>query len=108
MTGGKDHFNAYVVTTDATAAPQPTTHLGWDSRGHYVFYVVIGLASGDPITATDERTPLIISDIVETYLSTTVIGAREKTRGAGHEVAQTRSRRLRVSAARAASSSSAG
>ncbi len=79
VSGGKDHFNTYVIATDATAAPQPTTHLGWDSRGHYVFYVVIGLASGDPITATDERTPLIISDIVETYLSTTVIGAREKT-----------------------------
>ncbi len=78
VTAGKDHFNTLVVTP-ASAAPQPTTHLGWDSRGHYVFYVVIGLASGDPIATSDERTPLIISDIVETYLSTTVIGAREKT-----------------------------
>jgi hypothetical protein len=76
--GGKDHFNVYAPATTASTAPQPTTHLGWDSRGHYVFYVVIALASGQPIGTTDTRTGLIISDIVETYLSGKVIGAREK------------------------------
>ncbi len=76
---GTDHFNAYTLALASPPPTQPTTHLGWDTRGHYLFYVVIGLANGRSIGVNDERTPLIISDIIEKYLSTTVIGAREKT-----------------------------
>jgi hypothetical protein len=68
------------ISLDASGVPsvsQVTTHLGWDSRGHYLSYAVIALANGQPISATDDRTASIINDIVERYLGATVIGARE-------------------------------
>lgn len=56
-------------------------NVAWDIRGHYLTYCVIAKANGSAIAADDTRTPLIISDIVESYLGGTVIHKRET--GAG-------------------------
>jgi hypothetical protein len=72
------------VYLDAAGKPSVsavTTHLGWDSRGHFLSYAVIALANGKPISATDSRTAVIINDLVEQYLDVTVIGARETASG---------------------------
>jgi hypothetical protein len=69
------------ISLSATGVPvvsQVTTHLGWDSRGHFLTYAVIALADGKPISTDDKQTATIINDVVEHYLGGTVIAAREK------------------------------
>jgi hypothetical protein len=70
------------VGVDANGLPsaaQSTTHLGWDSRGHYLTYAVIALANGKPIASSDKNTATIINDVIEDYLGATIIGARESS-----------------------------
>ena len=79
ITANSGHFIGLDAAGGVTLV---TTHLGWDARGHYLFFAVIALASGKPITADDAGTDMIIDDVIEKYLSGTIIAAREPARSA--------------------------
>lgn len=73
----KGRFSGFAAGGSTDVIAQAATHLAWDTRGHYLLYAVIALTNGKAITATDARTPLIVTDVLERYLSDTVIGGRE-------------------------------
>lgn len=53
------------------------TRVGWDFLGHYLIYVVIARADGEPFAeADDDHAKLILWDIVEVHLRTNVLEAR--------------------------------
>lgn len=55
------------------------THLGWNTRGHFLAYCVIARADGQAFTATDPYPQQIIYDIVETYFKDGIIQVRATT-----------------------------
>jgi len=75
---GDSRFNGFDAGGKTTVIIQAKSQASWDSRGHYLVYAVIALENGGSISPTDDHTPLIISDLLEKYLSTSIIGAREK------------------------------
>jgi hypothetical protein len=53
------------------------TNVGWDFRGHYLLYVVIARADGEPFGDADDRhAELILWDIAEVHLRTNVLDQR--------------------------------
>jgi hypothetical protein len=77
----KGRFSGLAGGGPTNAIELAAANVAWDIRGHYLTYCVIAKANGSAISADDPRTPLIISDIVESYLGGTVIHKRET--GAG-------------------------
>jgi hypothetical protein len=57
------------------AAP-PTALVGWHSRGHYLLYCVISRPDGQVVTNGDPTAARITTELVDDYLSTTVLGKR--------------------------------
>jgi hypothetical protein len=55
------------------------THLGWNTRGHFLMYCVIARQNGQAFQATDQFPQLIIYDIVETYLKDGILQTRATT-----------------------------
>ncbi len=74
-TGRLNGLDAGGTTTAITSAQ---SQVAWDTRGHYLVYSIIALASGKAIAASDKRVPAIITDVVENYLGDKVLGARAK------------------------------
>ncbi len=80
--GHKGRFNGFAAGGDTDVVAQAAANIAWDTRGHYLMYCVIVLTSGKAIAANDARTPVIVNDVVESYLGGTVIHAREMAAGA--------------------------
>jgi hypothetical protein len=74
-TGRLNGLDAGGTTTAITSAQ---SQVAWDTRGHYLVYSIIALASGKAIATSDKRVPAIITDVVENYLGDKVLGARAK------------------------------
>jgi hypothetical protein len=74
-TGRLNGLDAGGTTTAITSAQ---AQVAWDTRGHYLVYSIIALASGKAIAASDKQVPAIITDVVENYLGDKVLGARAK------------------------------
>ncbi len=74
-TGRLNGLDAGGTTTAITSAQ---AQVAWDTRGHYLVYSIIALASGKAIAASDKKVPAIITDVVENYLGDKVLGARAK------------------------------
>jgi hypothetical protein len=74
-TGRLNGLDAGGTTTAITLAQ---SQVAWDTRGHYLVYSIIALASGKAIATSDKRVPAIITDVVENYLGDKVLGARAK------------------------------
>ena len=53
-----------------------STHLGWDTRGHYLIYCVIARSDGKEFAQGDPFAKQIIFDIVELHLRNTVLERR--------------------------------
>jgi len=52
------------------------THVGWDTRGHYVIYCVIARADGEDFAENDPYARQILYDIVELHLRNSVLEKR--------------------------------
>lgn len=53
------------------------TNAGWDYRGHFVIYLIIARADGEPLTGTDNgHSQVILYDIAEVHLRTNVLDGR--------------------------------
>jgi len=72
-----------VETGDGTFAPlgaqpgvEPVTQVGWHERGHYLVYCVISRPDGAAMAADDQYAARITVDLLDSYLSGEVIGAR--------------------------------
>ncbi|MFG1607366.1 hypothetical protein [Actinoplanes sp. NPDC049265] len=55
---------------------RPGSQVGWHDRGHYLVYCVISRPDTIPIAADDPYARQITADLLDTYLSGEVIGAR--------------------------------
>src|SRR5258708_25645661 len=75
---GPGRLNGLDAGGTTTAITSAQSQVAWDTRGHYLVYSIIALASGKAITASDKRVPAIITDVVENYLGDNVLGARAK------------------------------
>ncbi|MCU7723261.1 hypothetical protein ODJ79_06020 [Actinoplanes sp. KI2] len=63
-------------TTNPDPYALPTSQVGWRARGHYLLYCVINRPDGAVVTADDPYAARITSDLVDSYLGTTVLGRR--------------------------------
>jgi hypothetical protein len=73
----KGRFSGFAAGGGTDVVSQAAANIAWDTRGHYLMYCVIVLANGKSIASDDKRTPVIVGDVLETYLGGTVIHARE-------------------------------
>ena len=55
---------------------EPQTQVGWHERGHYLVYCVISRPDGAAMAVDDQYAERITTDLLDSYLSGTVIGAR--------------------------------
>ena len=78
----KGRFSGFAAGDGTDVVAQAAANIAWDSRGHYLIYCVIVRSDGTAISADDKRTPVIVSDVVESYLGGTVIHKRELASGA--------------------------
>jgi hypothetical protein len=53
----------------------PTSQVGWRARGHYLLYCVINRPDGELVAVDDPYAARITSDLVDSYLGGTVMGA---------------------------------
>ena len=75
-----------VETGDGTFAPLggpagvdpmgPQTQVGWHERGHYLVYCVISRPDGAAMAVDDQYAARITADLLDSYLSSQVVGAR--------------------------------
>lgn len=78
ITKGTGRLNGLDAGGTTTAIASAQSQVAWDTRGHYLVYSIIALASGKAIATTDKRVPAMITDVVENYLGDKVLGARAK------------------------------
>jgi hypothetical protein len=65
-----------VASPGADPATPPGGQVGWRTRGHYLLYCVLTRTDGQPV-ANDDRTAVkITSDLLDGYLSESVLGHR--------------------------------
>jgi hypothetical protein len=57
-------------------AVQPLSQVGWRSHGHFLLYCVITRPDGQMVPDNDPDAQRIATDLVESYLSGTIIGQR--------------------------------
>ena len=55
---------------------EPATQVGWHERGHYLVYCVISRPDGAAMAVDDQYAARITVDLLDSYLSGEVIGAR--------------------------------
>jgi hypothetical protein len=73
----KGRLSGFAAGGSTDVVAQAAANIAWDSRGHYLMYCVVVLANGKAIASDDNRTSVIVGDVVESYLGGTVIHARE-------------------------------
>ena len=57
----------------------PTSQVGWRARGHYLLYCVITRPGGALVAGDDPYAEQITTDLVDSYLGTTILGRRAST-----------------------------
>jgi hypothetical protein len=72
----KGHLLGLLAGPGTDAILRAPTHLGWFVRGHFMAFCVIARVDGRPIPEDDPYARQIATDLVETHLRDTVIGAR--------------------------------
>ena len=72
----KGRFTGLLAGGPTDALVRAPTHLSWFVRGHFLAYAIIARADAQPIPADDPTAARIATDLVETHLRDTVIGAR--------------------------------
>jgi hypothetical protein len=55
---------------------EPVTQVGWHERGHYLVYCVISRPDGAAMAVDDRYAARITVDLLDSYLSGEVVGAR--------------------------------
>ena len=77
---GEGSFAAMATGLPGTdAGAQPLTQVAWRSRGHFLMYCAIARPDGQVVRDDDPYTQRITTDLVESYLGTTVIGKRAES-----------------------------
>jgi hypothetical protein len=73
----KGRFSGLVAGKGTEAIVRSSTHLGWDTRGHYLIYCVVARADGKDFTANDDA-PVrqMIYDMIVLHLRNTVLEKR--------------------------------
>jgi len=70
-------FTGMVAGEGTEAIVLSETRVGWDYRGHYLIYVVIARADGEPFADRDDsHAQLILWDIIEVHLRENVLDGR--------------------------------
>jgi hypothetical protein len=64
------------LAPDAAPKSDPAAQVGWQEHGHYLVYCVIAAPDGRLVGAEDPYARQITTDLLETYLSGTVLSAR--------------------------------
>jgi hypothetical protein len=72
----KGHLLGLLAGPGTDAILRAPTHLGWFVRGHFMAFCVIARVDGKAIPEDDPYARQIATDLVETHLRDTVIGAR--------------------------------
>jgi hypothetical protein len=72
----KGRFTPLLAGTATDALVRAPSHLAWFVRGHFLAYALIARADSTAIAADDPAPATIATDLVETHLRDTVIGAR--------------------------------
>jgi hypothetical protein len=73
----------------AMAGGEPGSQVGWRAHGHYLLFCVITRPGGALVSADDPYARRITEDLVDGYLSGTVLGRREPGTGPGPRVSGT-------------------
>ena len=73
---GAGGFAAMTTGLPGADATQPLSQLGWRDRGHFLIYCVVTRPDGHVVRDDDPYARRISADLVESYLSETVVGKR--------------------------------
>lgn len=74
--GGRGRFTGMPAGKGTEAIALSSAHVGWHVRGHYLVYCVTARADGRAIPAGDAHAAQILTDMLELYLSGTVLERR--------------------------------
>jgi hypothetical protein len=69
-------FLGFVASKQTEPLALSATHVGWDTRGHYLVYCLIARADGKEFANDDPYARQILYDIVELHLRNTVLEKR--------------------------------
>ncbi len=76
--GGDGSFAAMAAGAAPGSAPkaEPLAQVGWHERGHYLVYCVITRPDHTPLAVDDQYAARITADLLDSYLTGQVVGAR--------------------------------
>jgi len=76
----KGRFTGLLAGAGTEPIVRSSTHLGWDVRGHYLFYCVIARSDGKASPDTDPRGMQIIYDMLTLHMDNQIIENRATVR----------------------------
>jgi hypothetical protein len=69
-------FLGFVAGKETQPLALSATHVGWDTRGHYLVYCLIARADGREFAENDPYARQILYDVVELHLRNTILEKR--------------------------------
>jgi hypothetical protein len=69
-------FLGFVAGNETEPLALSSTHVGWDTRGHYLVYCLIARADGKDFADNDPYARQILYDIVELHLRNAILEKR--------------------------------
>ncbi|MFC0526455.1 hypothetical protein [Phytohabitans kaempferiae] len=76
LDGERGRFEGMVAGKGTEAIALSSAHVGWHVRGHYLVYCVTARADARPVAQNDTEAGQILADMIELYLSGTVLEKR--------------------------------
>lgn len=81
LDAGTGRFGGMVAGGSTNVIELAAANAAWQVRGHYLAYCLVAKTDGSAIRAEDPRSHQIVGDVIEDYLSGTVIRKREAGSG---------------------------